>query len=162
LDVDPTRIPQLSSAANRKTEGMWKLVYIFILATNQRAAITADKQGRVAEVFVENGQYVEKGTPVLKLDVSLSTADAEARLLEARADQQLASIACERSKRLYAERAISRSELDRQGAACASTSEAAKIGKDGIVRAPFDGIVGERGVDVGDWIAPGRSLFTLE
>jgi multidrug resistance efflux pump len=152
LDVDPTRIPQLSSAATRKTEDMWKLVYILVLA-NQRTAITADQQGRVAEVLVEPGQFVTKGTPVLKLDVAPSTREAEVRLLQARADQQLASIACERSRTLYAEGAISRPT-------CTSISLRARSTKDGIVRAPFDGVVSER-VDAGAWIAPGRSLFTL-
>ena len=32
---------------------------------------------------------------------------------------------------------------------------------DGIVRAPFDGIVSERAISVGEWVAPGRALFTL-
>ena len=145
------------------------------VVADQRAEITADTQGRVLEVLVERGQRVKRGQPVLTLDTrsaALSTREATAHLLAARTDMQLAAIECERSKRLYAEGAISRSELDRQGAACASSSQQvsaaeartamlAKSVKDGIVRAPFDGIVSERGVNAGEWVAPGRSLFTL-
>ena len=32
---------------------------------------------------------------------------------------------------------------------------------DGIVRAPFDGVVADKAVTVGEWVAPGRPLFTL-
>jgi membrane fusion protein (multidrug efflux system) len=145
------------------------------VVADHRAEITADTQGRVIEVMIERGQRVKKGQPVLKLDTrsaALSTQEAAAHLLAARSDMQLAAIECERSKQLYAEGAISRSELDRQGAACTSsmqnvsaaqarTAMLAKSVKDGIVRAPFDGIVSERGVNEGEWVAPGRSLFTL-
>jgi membrane fusion protein (multidrug efflux system) len=73
---------------------------------------------------------------------------------------------------LFAKGAISKSELDRTmtqcssaaqhvGAARARTAIYAKGISDGIVRAPFDGIVSERGVQIGEWVAPGRALFTL-
>jgi membrane fusion protein (multidrug efflux system) len=145
------------------------------VVADQRAEITADTQGRVIEVLVERGQRVKRGEPVLRLDTqgaAISTREAAAHLLAARSDQQLAAIECERSRRLYAAGAISRSELDRQGAACTSSTQnvsaaeartamLAKSVKDGVVRAPFDGIVSERGVNAGEWVAPGRSLFTL-
>lgn len=145
------------------------------VVADQRAEITADTQGRVIRVMIERGQRVKKGQPVLELDTrgaALSTREAAAHLLAARSEMQLASIECERSQRLYAQGAISRSELDRQGAACTSSAQnvnaaqartamLAKSVNDGIVRAPFDGIVSERGVNEGEWVAPGRSLFTL-
>lgn len=145
------------------------------VVADQRAEITADIQGRVIEVLVERGQHVKRGQPVMRLDTgsaALSTREAAAHLLAARTDMQLAAIECDRAKKLYAEGAIARSELDRQGAACASSQQnvsaaeartalLAKSVKDGIVRAPFDGVVTDRGVNAGEWVAPGRSLFTL-
>ena len=165
--------PELATAALLPTPEVVTLTGKVV--ADQRAEITADTQGRVIEVMIERGQRVKKGQPVLKLDTrsaALSTQEAAAHLLAARSDMQLAAIECERSKKLYAEGAISRSELDRQGAACTSsmqnvsaaearTAMLAKSVKDGIVRAPFDGIVSERGVNEGEWVAPGRSLFTL-
>ena len=32
---------------------------------------------------------------------------------------------------------------------------------DGMVRAPFDGVVSEKNVSPGEWVAPGKALFTL-
>jgi membrane fusion protein, multidrug efflux system len=145
------------------------------VVADQRAEITSDTQGKVLEVLVERGQHVKRGEPVVRLDVrgaALSTREASANLEAARTDQQLASIECDRSKMLFAKGAISRSELDRQGAHCATaqqhvsaaqarTAMLAKSVTDGVVRAPFDGVVSDRGVTAGEWVTPGRSLFTL-
>jgi membrane fusion protein (multidrug efflux system) len=37
----------------------------------------------------------------------------------------------------------------------------AKSVSDGLVRAPFDGIIAEKTVTPGEWVSPGRALFTL-
>lgn len=145
------------------------------IVADQRAEITADTQGKVIAVMVERGEHVKRGQPVVQLDVrsaALSTAEAAAHLEAARTEQQLADVECGRTRTLFDKGAISRSELDRQTAQCASASQQvsaarartqmlAKSVSDGIVRAPFDGIVSERDVTVGDWVSPGRPLFTL-
>lgn len=142
---------------------------------DQRAEITADTQGKVLEVLVERGQRVVKGQPVIKLDVrsaALSTSEAAANLDAARSEQQLAEVECERARMLFGKGAISKSELDKTTTQCTSATQHVSAAKartaiyakgvsDGIVRAPFDGIVSERGVSAGEWVAPGRSLFTL-
>jgi membrane fusion protein (multidrug efflux system) len=145
------------------------------IVADQRAEITADTQGKVIAVMVERGERVKRGQPVVQLDVrsaALSTTEAAAHLEAARTDQQLAQIECGRTRTLFDKGAISRSELDRQTAQCASSTQQvtaarartqmlAKSVSDGIVRAPFDGIVSQRDVTVGDWVSPGRPLFTL-
>ncbi|MGE3768631.1 MAG: efflux RND transporter periplasmic adaptor subunit [Kofleriaceae bacterium] len=79
---------------------------------------------------------------------------------------------CQRAERLYAQGAITRSEADRTATRCesavsqvsAATARASVIAKgvsDGVVRAPFDGVVSSKAVNVGEWVAPGRALFTL-
>lgn len=145
------------------------------IVADQRAEITADTQGKVLEVLVERGQRVTRGQPVIRLDVraaALSTTEASARLESARGDQRLAEIECRRAEVLFAKGAISKAELDRTSTTCSSatqnvsaararTAMLAKGITDGLVRAPFDGVVSERGVEVGEWVNPGRSLFTL-
>jgi membrane fusion protein (multidrug efflux system) len=145
------------------------------VVADQRAEITADTQGKVIAVLVERGQHVRRGQPVLRLDVrsaALSARESIAHLEAARSDRQLADLECERTRSLFAKGAISRSELDRQNAHCTSAEQQvsaararsamlAKSVSDGIVRAPFDGVVSERAVNTGEWVAPGRSLLTL-
>jgi membrane fusion protein, multidrug efflux system len=145
------------------------------VVADQRAEVTADTQGKVLAVMVERGQRVRRGDPVVKLDVrgaALSTREASANLEAARVEQQLADRECERSQRLLDDGSITRSEWDRTSARCTSAAQQvsaarartallAKSVDDGIVRAPFDGVVTERAVTAGEWVAPGRSLFTL-
>jgi membrane fusion protein (multidrug efflux system) len=135
------------------------------LVADQRAEVTASTQGKVLAVMVERVQLDVK-------TASLSTREAAANLAAARTERELASQECARATSLLDQGAITRSEYDREHARCQSamsqvsaaaarTSMLARTVSDGIVRAPFDGIVAERQVTPGEWVSPGRPLFTL-
>jgi RND family efflux transporter MFP subunit len=146
-----------------------------LIAADQRSEVTADTQGKVLAVLVDRGQRVKMGQPVVQLDVrtqALSAREAQANLETARAQKQLAEEECKRAQTLLDKGAITRSEYDRQITQCTSTlqqvsaaqARADMISKsvsDGLVRAPFDGQVTEKSVAPGEWVAPGRTLFTL-
>jgi RND family efflux transporter MFP subunit len=146
-----------------------------MIAADQRSEVTADTQGKVVAVLVERGQRVKMGDPVVRLDVrtaSLSAREAQANLEAARAQKQLAEEECKRTQTLLDKGAITRSEFDRQAAQCTSTLQQVSAAQaradmitksisDGLVRAPFDGQVTEKSVAPGEWVAPGRTLFTL-
>ncbi len=152
-----------------------QLVLTGIVAADQRAEVTADTQGKVLSVMVERGQRVKFGAPVVQLDVrsaALGAREAQANLASARAQRELAEEECKRVKSLLEKGAITRSEYDRQITQCTSalqqvtaaearTAMMSKSVADGIVRAPFDGLVAEKNVTPGEWVAPGRALFTL-
>lgn len=145
------------------------------IAADQRSEVTADTQGKVVAVLIERGQRVKMGQPVVQLDVrsaALSAREAKANLESARAQKQLAQEECKRTETLLEKGAITRSEYDRQATQCQSTLQQvsaaqaradmmAKSITDGLVRAPFDGVVTEKSVAPGEWVAPGRTLFTL-
>jgi membrane fusion protein (multidrug efflux system) len=146
-----------------------------VIAADQRSEVTADTQGKVVAVLVERGQRVKMGQPVVQLDVrtaALSAREAQANLESARAQKRLAEEECKRAQTLLDKGAITRSEYDRQSTQCTSSlqqvsaaqARADLISKsiaDGLVRAPFDGVVTDKAVVVGEWVAPGRTLFTL-
>ncbi|MGN6108695.1 MAG: efflux RND transporter periplasmic adaptor subunit, partial [Kofleriaceae bacterium] len=152
-----------------------ELVLTGMVAADQRAEVTADTQGKVINVMVERGQRVKMGAPVVQLDVrsaALSAREAQANLASARAQRELAEEECKRTKQLLDKGAITRSEYDRQNAQCTSalqqvsaaearTAMMTKSVADGMVRAPFDGVVAQKNVTPGEWVAPGRALFTL-
>ena len=145
------------------------------LTADQRAEVTADTQGKVLAVMVERGQRVTRGQPVLRLDVrgaAIQTREASANLASARAEHRLAEQECARAAMLLDKGAIAKAESDRYATRCTAAGQqvsaaAARIQalakgvSDGVVRAPFDGVVAERHVTAGEWVAPGRSLFTL-
>jgi membrane fusion protein (multidrug efflux system) len=152
-----------------------QLVLTGMLAADQRSEVTADTQGKVLNVMVERGQRVKLGAPVVQLDVrtsALAAREAQANLASARAQRELAEQECARTKQLLDKGAITRSEYDRQTTQCTSalnqvsaaearTQMMVKSVADGIVRAPFDGVVAQRSVSPGEFVSPGRPLFTL-
>jgi len=146
-----------------------------LVTADQRSEVTADTQGKVISVMIDRGTRVKMGDPVVKLDVrnaALQGREAAANLENARAQRALAEEECKRTKSLFDKGAITRSEFDRQNTQCTSalqqvaaaqarTEMIAKSVNDGIVRAPFAGEVAEKMVAPGEWVAPGRPLFTL-
>jgi len=111
----------------------------------------------------------------VQLDVrtsALAAREAQANLAAARAQRELAEQECARTKQLLDKGAITRSEYDRQITQCTSALEQVSAAEartqmvmksvaDGIVRAPFDGVVAQRSVTPGEFVAPGKPLFTL-
>ncbi|MEP6862896.1 MAG: efflux RND transporter periplasmic adaptor subunit [Deltaproteobacteria bacterium] len=146
-----------------------------MITADQRSDVTADTQGKVINVMVERGQHVKLGQPVVQLDVrsaALSAREAQAALQSARVSKQLADDECARTKQLLDKGAITKSEFDRQNTQCLNAVEQvaqaqarndmmSKSVADGMVRAPFDGVVSEKNVSPGEWVAPGKALFTL-
>jgi len=146
-----------------------------MITADQRSDVTADTQGKVINVMVERGQHVKLGQPVIQLDVrsaALSAREASAALQSARVSKQLADDECVRTKQLLDKGAITKSEFDRQNTQCLNAVEQvaqaqarndmmSKSVADGMVRAPFDGVVSEKNVSPGEWVAPGKALFTL-
>lgn len=152
-----------------------QLVLTGMIAADQRSEVTADTQGKVLSVMVERGQRVKMGAAVVQLDVrtsALAAREAQANLASARAQRELAEQECGRTKQLFDKGAITRSEYDRQTTQCTSALEQVSAAEartqmmikqvaDGIVRAPFDGVVTQRNVSPGEFVAPGKPLFTL-
>jgi len=152
-----------------------QLVLTGMVAADQRSEVTADTQGKVLNVMVERGQRVKMGAAVVQLDVrssALAAREAQANLASARAQRELAEQECARTKQLLEKGAITRSEYDRQTTQCTSALEQVSAAEartqmmmksvaDGIVRAPFDGIVTQKNVSPGEFVSPGKPLFTL-
>jgi membrane fusion protein (multidrug efflux system) len=168
----PVKVPFAVAVAQPTPQ---QVVLSGVVAADQRAEVTADTAGKVINVMVERGKRVKQGDPVVQLDVrnaALGAREAQANLASARAQRELAEEECRRTKSLLDKGAITKSEFDRQNTACTSalqqvsaaearTQMMTKSVTDGMVRAPFDGIVAEKMVAPGEWVAPGRPLFTL-
>lgn len=131
------------------------------LAPVEGATLSADADGIVSRISAENGSSVKAGDVLVELDTSVELAQLAAA--ESRAN--LAKISFERAKDLWDRNANSKSEFD---AADATLKQAiaeveaikAQIAKKQI-RAPFDGRVGIRLANVGQFVARGRDLLPL-
>ena len=135
---------------------------IATLAPVEGATLSADADGIVSRIVADSGSAVKAGDLLVELDTSVEVAQLNASA--ARAD--LAKITFDRNKELWDSKSNSKSEFD---AAEATYKQAladvealkAQIAKK-QVRAPFDGRVGIRLANVGQFVARGRALLPLQ
>jgi membrane fusion protein, multidrug efflux system len=145
------------------------------LRASRHSDIAADASGKVLQALVERGQAVKSGQVIATLDARSATltataAQAQSRLAQEQLDQ--ARRECERVKHLLETAAISQAEFDRQTSQCTSQQwsaaaaeaqqqSATKLLGDTRIRAPFDGIIGERLVNVGQYVEPSTRVATI-
>ncbi len=142
---------------------------------SRRVEIRPQVDGVVAEIGFTEGERVEKGQVLVRLDDSKAAARlalARAALDSARARLDVAAQQLERHRQLIANHLVSEEEFDRVAAehraAAAAVREqeaavelAARELADYTLRAPFDGIVGALGADPGNYVERGTTLVTL-
>ena len=145
------------------------------LRGERQTDLAANANGRVLETLVERGAEVKKGALIARLDVraaALSAAEAQAQVAVARAQEATATRECERSKALLAKGVISQIEFDKTSdlcrtsplsvaAAAARVSSASQGIGDGQIRAPFDGMISERFIEVGEYVRQDSKVVSL-
>ena len=128
----------------------------------QGADIANQVAGNVSTVNFESGQEVEKGQLLVQLDDS----NEQAQLQGFKAQEKLAELNDQRSHDIFAKHLISQSDVDtadsnlRQAQANVANTEA-DIAKKAI-RAPFSGHAGIRNVNLGQYLAVGTVIVTLQ
>jgi membrane fusion protein (multidrug efflux system) len=135
---------------------------IATLAPVQGVTISADADGALVKVLVENGAAVRAGDLLMEIDTSVENAQLRA----AEAQLELARLSAKRSTELIGKDTISQSEVD-QTTAQLNQAEAnvaalkATIGKKTVL-APFDGRIGIRSVNLGQYVSRGQALVPLQ
>lgn len=139
------------------------------------ARIAARIQGYVMELSVDAGDRVKMGAILLRLDskeMKERVAQAAAALRSAQADLERAKSDFQRYERLYEQQSISGQQFDNvktayevakatEARARAGLEEARAMLSYSVVRAPFDGTIAVREVNVGDLVTPGRVLLSI-
>lgn len=132
------------------------------LAPVQGVTVAADADGVIAKIAAENGAAVKAGDLLFELDTSVEVA----QLAAAEATAALAKLQHDRASELVAKNTISKSEFDAANAqveqAAANVTALKATIERKHVRAPFDGRVGIRLVNVGQFVARGRPLAPLQ
>jgi len=132
------------------------------LRSNESVVLRPEVSGRIATIGFRDGQVVKKGQLLIGLDSTLN----EAEVAQYRAEYDLALSNLKRSEDLARQKFIS-SSAQETAASNAQVAEArlklaqARLSKMKIV-SPFDGIVGIRGVSLGDYVKDGTDLVNVE
>ncbi|MFW6199395.1 MAG: efflux RND transporter periplasmic adaptor subunit [Gemmatimonadota bacterium] len=126
---------------------------------NQDVTVSAEESGRIEEILVEKGTPVRQGQPLMRVDASILRAQVE----QARARALLAEEVWQRRKRLYEDEevgsAVAYLEARATAEETAANLEALEERVDRtVIRAPFDGILDDRIVELGEMVSPGTRV----
>ena len=132
------------------------------MAAVQGVTVSADLPGTVERIFFDSGRAVRAGDVLAILD----TRQEKAQLATIEARRELAQLTFTRVQELLKENVISKAEFDRATAELQQTEAQVGEVKAAIerktIRAPFSGVLGLRQVNLGQYLAGGDALVTLQ
>lgn len=140
------------------------------------ATISAKLAGRIEQVLVQEGQRVQVGTPLIKLEsneLANSVRAAQGTVTKAEINYNLASVDYSRYQELYAQGAVSQQQLEIAAAqlktaqadlssAIANRSSAQQQYGYGMITAPVSGVIANKTATVGQVVSPGSPLMSVE
>ncbi|MGH7651475.1 MAG: efflux RND transporter periplasmic adaptor subunit [Gemmatimonadaceae bacterium] len=145
------------------------------LEPEREAAIRSQVSGSVLQTYVDQGQAVNAGTVLARIDatgIQDAYTSARAAQVSARNAADVASHDLARNEKLLAAGAIAERDIEQARRASIAAqaaledansrlATAEKAYRSTTVTAPFSGVVSERPVSAGDVVQPGTALFTV-
>lgn len=126
------------------------------------ASISAEVSGIVDAIHFKSGENAREGQVLL----TLRPNNDPAVLAQLEANAALAAINLSRDEKQYAVSAVSKAQLDSDRATLAADQAQVAAQKatmaEKVVRAPFSGRLGIRQVDVGQYLAAGTDIVSLQ
>lgn len=132
------------------------------IAAVQGVMVSTDQAGIVEKINFESGQSVKKGDILVQLDVSQELA----QLRSATAQVQLSKTNLTRQDNLLKNRVSAQADFDSAQAqfdqADARVQEVKALIEKKTIRAPFDGVIGIRLVNLGQYLESGAQVAPLQ
>ena len=156
--------PPTSVTSATVSEKDWETAIrsIGTLEAAEGVMVTADTPGRVMALRFDGGETVKAGDLLVEQDTSTEIAELNA----AEANLKLARSNLDRTSRLYESKVVSRADFDAATSQLSAARAQVENIRSGIgkkrIKAPFDGRLGLRLVDVGQDLAPGVSIVSLQ
>jgi len=145
-------------------EARWprSLTAVGSISAVQDVTVTTEVAGQVSSIRFESGDRVAVGDVLVTLDDSIDAAE----LAGLDAALKLAELQYARADKLRRERTMSESQYDeaaarRSEASALVRAKQAHIAKK-TIRAPIAGTLGIRRIDLGDYLAPGDDIVSLQ
>ena len=132
------------------------------LRSDESVTMRPEVAGRISAILFKEGQHVNKGMTLLRLDPAINQAETQ----QARANLKLAKSKYDRAVDLSQRNFISgqakdEAENNLHVAEAALALVEARLAKTEI-KAPFSGVIGLRVVSVGDYVKEGADMVNLE
>ena len=139
---------------------------------SESSEVAAESAGKVLQVYVQEGDAVEIGQPLAKLDDSLlsfSLDSAKASTQQAKANLDKALRDFNRSKNLYKQQSISQqsyqdslttyTNAQSSYTSALSSQKRLEVEKDKmLIKSPLKGVVISKDVEVGEWVTTGGKV----
>src|SRR6516162_8376025 len=131
------------------------------LAAVHQVDVTSDVSGRITDIMFTAGSHVSAGTPLIQLFDAPDQGD----LSNFKAQATVAQLQLDRAKQLASRQFGPQSTVDQAQAAydqaLAGIAKTEAIISQKLVRAPFDGELGVRKVEVGQYLTAGTQMVSL-
>ncbi|RZJ07724.1 MAG: efflux RND transporter periplasmic adaptor subunit [Acidovorax sp.] len=132
------------------------------LRSRQSVVLRPEVSGRITQLNFRDGQRVKRGQVLVQFDDQLPRAQIQ----QSQAEMSIAQANHKRNQELVAQGFISQRSVDESAAnlevAQAKLSLARATASRLKIVAPFDGIAGIRGVNVGDYLKDGADIVNVE
>ncbi|MGX5689994.1 efflux RND transporter periplasmic adaptor subunit [Arcticibacter tournemirensis] len=130
-------------------------------AANQDLTLSAENSGRVTRITVDEGDRVQRGQVVARIDDELLSVEAQA----AQANYQNAVRDLERYESSFKTGGVTQQQVDAMRLnvrnALARVQTAKRKSNDADIKAPISGIVNKRFIEKGSFVSPGTQLFEI-
>jgi multidrug efflux system membrane fusion protein len=124
-------------------------------------ALSSELEGKVAEILVDEGQYVEKGQVVVKLAVEDKLAQLEyAKALVKQREVEYQGAMSLVKQGLHDESKLAQAKAAYESAKATQVQRQVMLDKC-LVKAPFSGYLDARQIEVGNFVRKGDELFKL-
>ena len=132
------------------------------LRASQGVELSSEVAGIITHIYFQQGDAVKSGAPLLELRAD----EDKAKLAALTAAEAIAHSTYLRNLAQFNANAVSKQSLDNDKAnlevAKANVAAQRALIDKKIIRAPFDGQLGLRAVDVGQFLNPGAAIATLQ
>lgn len=154
--------PVTVTAAEAKSEVIPNLLRaVGELAAVHQVNVTSDVSGRITDIMFTAGTHVAKGTPLIQLFDKPDQGD----LASYKAQAKVAELSLDRAKQLAARQFGPQATVDQAQAAYdqanAGIAKTEALISQKLVLAPFDGVLGVRHVEVGQFLTAGTQIVSL-
>ena len=152
--VEATKVRQMTMRDDAEAVGS--------LRSRRSVVLRPEISGRITQLNFSDGQRVRKGQLLVQLDDQLPRAQVQ----QSRAELSIARANHKRNQELVAQGFISQRSVD-ESAANLEVAEAKLALAEATAQclrivAPFDGVAGIRGVNVGDYLKDGADIVNVE
>jgi multidrug efflux system membrane fusion protein len=154
--------PATVTVAEAKSEVIPNLlIAVGDLAAVHQVNVTSDVSGRITDIMFTAGSIVKAGSPLVQLFDGPDQGD----LASFKAQATVAQLSLDRAKQLAARQFGPQATVDQAQAsydqANAGIAKTQAIISQKLVRAPFDGELGVRHVEIGQFLTAGTQIVTL-